>query len=237
MSIIAFWSLIFMYLWTGAHHLLWTPIPDWIQTLAMGFSIMLIAPSWGSVFNGYLSMNGQWHQMRENYLVKFLILGITFYGLQTLQGPMQAIRTFSAFIHYTDWVPAHIHMGTMGWVSMISFASIYYLVPRIYGRNLYSIPLANLHFWLILVGQLIWSISLWIAGVLQAGMWNAMNSDGSLTYTFMETMVEMYPYWWARTFGGMIYMVGLIVFIYNLYMTTKKGGAIAAQTTVVEGRA
>ncbi len=120
---------------------------------------------------------------------------------------------------------------------MISFASIYYLVPRIYGRNLYSIPLANLHFWLILVGQLIWSISLWIAGVLQAGMWNAMNSDGSLTYTFMETMVEMYPYWWARTFGGMIYMVGLIVFIYNLYMTTKKGGAIAAQTTVVEGRA
>ena len=202
MSIIAFWSLIFMYLWTGAHHLLWTPVPDWVQTLAMAFSIMLIAPSWGSVFNGYLSMNGQWHQMRENYLVKFLIIGITFYGMQTLQGPMQAIRTFSAFIHYTDWIPAHIHMGTMGWVSMISFASIYYLVPRIYGKNLFSIPLANLHFWLILTGQLMWSISLWIAGVLQAGMWTAMNPDGSLTYTFMETMVEMYPYWWARAGGG-----------------------------------
>jgi len=237
LSIIAFWSLIFMYLWTGAHHLLWTPVPDWIQTLAMGFSIMLIAPSWGSVFNGYLSMKGQWHQMRENYLVKFLILGITFYGLQTLQGPMQAIRSFSAFIHYTDWVPAHIHMGTMGWVSMICFASIYYLIPRIYDRELYSIPLANLHFWLTLVGQLVWSISLWIAGVLQAGLWNAMNSDGSLTYTFMETMVEMYPYWWARVFGGVIYMAGLVLFIYNIYMSVKKGEPTAVQTATTEGRA
>ena len=237
LSIIAFWSLIFMYLWTGAHHLLWTPVPDWIQTLAMGFSVMLIAPSWGSVFNGYLSMGGQWHQMRENYLVKFLILGITFYGLQTLQGPMQAIRTFSAFIHYTDWVPAHIHMGTMGWVSMISFASIYFMVPRIWDREVYSIPLANLQFWLILVGQLIWSISLWVAGVLQAGMWNAMNSDGSLTYTFMETMVEMYPYWWARAFGGIIYLVGLIIFIYNIYMTVKSGKPTAAATATAEGRA
>jgi len=238
MSIIAFWSLIFMYLWTGAHHLLWTPVPDWIQTLAMAFSVMLIAPSWGSVFNGYLSMRGQWHQMRENYLVKFLIIGITFYGLQTLQGPMQAIRSFSAFIHYTDWVPAHIHMGTMGWVSMIAFASIYYLVPRVYGRELYSVPLANLHFWLILIGQLIWTISLWIAGVLQAGMWTATNSDGSLAYSFMETMVEMYPYWWARVFGGIIFLIGVLVFIYNLVMTTRKGEiSPVSERTAVEGRA
>ncbi|MEN8142349.1 MAG: cbb3-type cytochrome c oxidase subunit I [Thermodesulfobacteriota bacterium] len=237
LSIVAFWSLIFMYLWTGAHHLLWTPVPDWVQTLAMAFSIMLIAPSWGSVFNGYLSMNGQWHQMRENYLVKFLIIGITFYGLQTFQGPMQAIRTFSAFIHYTDWIPAHIHMGTMGWVSMISFAGIYFLIPRIYGRNLYSIPLANLQFWLILVGQLIWSFSLWIAGVLQAGMWNAMNPDGSLTYTFMETMVEMYPYWWIRAIGGLIYFVGIIVFIYNLVMTVRTGETASTEAATAEGRA
>ncbi|MCF6178926.1 MAG: cbb3-type cytochrome c oxidase subunit I [Geopsychrobacter sp.] len=236
-SIIAFWSLIFMYLWTGAHHLLWTPIPDWIQTLAMGFSIMLIAPSWGSVINGYLSMKGQWHQMRENYLVKFLILGITFYGLQTLQGPMQAIRSFSAFIHYTDWVPAHIHMGTMGWVSMIAFASIYYMVPRVYGKEIYSIPLANLHFWLILIGQLTWSISLWIAGVMQAGMWNAMNPDGSLTYTFMETMVEMYPYWWVRTFGGAIFLSGVLVFVYNLFKTVRHGKNSLPETVIAKGRA
>ena len=236
LSIIAFWSLIFMYLWTGAHHLLWTPVPDWIQTLAMAFSVMLIAPSWGSVFNGYQSMNGQWHQMRENYLVKFLILGITFYGLQTFQGPMQSIRTFSAFIHYTDWVPAHIHMGTMGWVSMTCFAAIYYLIPRIYGKKLFSIPLANLQFWLILVGQLIWSFSLWIAGVLQAGMWNAMNADGSLKYTFMETMTEMYPYWWIRAVGGVIYFAGILIFIYNLVMTVRSGEPAATQAAA-EGRA
>ncbi len=237
LSIIAFWSLIFMYLWTGAHHLLWTPVPDWIQTLAMAFSVMLIAPSWGSVINGYLSMKGQWHQMRENYLVKFLILGITFYGLQTLQGPMQSIRSFSAFIHYTDWVPAHIHMGTMGWVSMIGFATIYYMVPRLYEKEIYSIKLANLHFWLILVGQLIWSISLWIAGVLQAGMWNAMNPDGSLTYTFMETMVEMYPYWWARTFGGVIFMIGVLIFVYNMIKTIRSGEKIVPSVATAEGRA
>ncbi len=235
LSIISFWSLIFMYLWTGAHHLLWTPVPDWVQTLAMAFSVMLIAPSWGSVFNGYLSMNGQWHQMRDNYIVKFLILGITFYGLQTLQGPMQSIRTFSAFIHYTDWVPAHIHMGTMGWVSMIAFASLYYLLPRLYGREVYSIPLANLHFWLILIGQLIWSISLWVAGVLQAGMWHSLNDDGSLTYTFMETMVEMYPYWWARAVGGVIYMLGVLVFIYNMIKTAR--GETQATPAAAEGRA
>ena len=237
LSIIAFWSLIFMYLWTGAHHLLWTPVPDWIQTLAMAFSVMLIAPSWGSVINGYLSMKGQWHQMRENYLVKFLILGITFYGLQTLQGPMQAIRSFSAFIHYTDWVPAHIHMGTMGWVSMISFAGIYYLVPRLYGRQIYSVQLANLHFWLVLIGQLIWSFSLWIAGVMQAGMWTAMNPDGSLTYTFMETMVEMYPFWWARTIGGVIFLAGVLVFIINLYKTFRNGEVVVPSGATAEGRA
>ncbi len=237
LSITAFWSLIFMYLWTGAHHLLWTPVPDWVQTLAMAFSVMLIAPSWGSVINGYLSMKGQWHQMRENYLVKFLILGITFYGLQTLQGPMQAIRSFSAFIHYTDWVPAHVHMGTMGWVSMISFASIYYMVPRIYNKELYSVALANLHFWLVLTGQLIWSISLWIAGVMQAGMWTATNPDGSLTYTFMETLVEMYPFWWARTIGGLIFLSGVLVFIYNLIKTVRSGEKTVPSAVTAEGRA
>jgi len=222
LSIISFWSIIFMYLWTGAHHLLWTPVPDWVQTLAMAFSLMLIAPSWGSVINGYLSMGGQWHQMKDNYLVKFLILGITFYGLQTLQGPSQAVRSFSSFIHYTEWVPGHVHMGTMGWVSMVLFAAIYYMVPKIYGRELYSIPIANLHFWLVLIGQLIYSVSLWIAGVMQASMWHQLNPDGSLTYTFMETLVEMYPYWLARAFSGIIYLAGIVLFIYNIYMTARR---------------
>lgn len=221
MSIIAFWSLIFMYLWTGAHHLIWTPVPDWIQTLAMVFSLMLIAPSWGSVFNGYLSMGGQWHQMRDNYLVKFFILGITFYGLQTLQGPSQAVRTFSAFIHFTEWVPGHVHMGTMGWVSMVLFAGVYYILPKIYGREVYSIPLANLHFWLVLIGQLIYSVSMWIAGVQQASMWHSMNADGSLTFTFVETLAQLYPYWTIRAVSGVIYLAGVLVFIYNLIMTAR----------------
>ena len=221
LGMVAFWSLIFMYLWTGAHHLLWTPIPDWIQTLAMAFSILLIAPSWASVINGYLSMNGQWHQMRENYLVKFFILAITFYGLQTLQGPLQAIRSFSGFIHYTEWVPGHVHMGTMGWISLIIFGAFYYLAPRLYGRELYSVPLANLHFWLVLVGQLIFSVSMWIAGVVQASMWHSLNDDGSLTYTFMEAVQAMHPYWGIRSLGGVIYLLGVVVFIYNIVMTAR----------------
>ncbi len=232
LSIIAFWGIIFMYLWTGAHHLLWTPVPDWVQTLAMAFSLMLIAPSWGSVFNGYLSMGGQWHQMRENYLVKFLIMGITFYGLQTLQGPSQAVRSFSSFIHYTDWIPGHVHMGTMGWVSMVLFAAIYYMAPKVYGRELYSIQLANFHFWMVLIGQLVYSVSMWIAGVLQASMWHAMNADGSLSFSFMETLIEMYPYWWIRAFSGIIYLVGVLAFIYNIYMTARnRQPALSAATT------
>ena len=228
LSLVAFWSLVFMYLWTGAHHLLWTPVPDWVQTLAMAFSVMLIAPSWGSVVNGYLTMEGEWHQMRSNYLVKFLILGITFYGLQTLQGPLQAVRTFSGFIHYSEWVPGHVHMGAMGWVSLVLFAAIYYMVPNLYGRRLYSVGLANVHFWLVLIGQLIYSVSLWIAGVQQAGMWHAMNPDGSLVYSFTESLIAMYPFYWTRAFSGLIYLAGVGVFVYNLVMTARKGEPASA---------
>jgi cytochrome c oxidase cbb3-type subunit I len=219
MGVIAFWSLIFMYLWTGAHHLLWAPVPDWVQTLAMAFSVMLIAPSWAAVFNGYYSMKDQWHQMRENYLAKFLIFSITFYGTQTLQGPSQSIRTFSAFIHFTDWVPGHVHMGALGWVSLTLFAAIYYTIPRLYHTEIYSIRLANIHFWLAVAGQLIFSFSMWIAGVQQAAMLNATNPDGSLHYSFMETLIELYPYWYIRAFGGVVYLVSLAVFIYNIYKT------------------
>jgi len=225
MGIIAFWSLIFMYLWTGAHHLLWTPVPDWIQTVAMAFSVMLIAPSWGAVMNGYLTMNGRWEQMKTNYLVKFLICGITFYGLQTLQGPMQSIRTFSAFIHYTDWVPGHVHMGTLGWVSMIIFAAIYYVATKMTDSEIYSVKLANTHFWLILIGQLIFSITMWIAGVQQGSMLLATNPDGSLHYSFMETMIAIFPYYKIRAISGFIYLAGLLLFIYNIYKTFQQNPA------------
>jgi cytochrome c oxidase cbb3-type subunit I len=225
MGMIAFWSLIFMYLWTGAHHLLWTPVPDWVQTLAMAFSVMLIAPSWAAVFNGYYSMQDQWHQMRDNYLTKFLIFGITFYGIQTFQGPAQSVRTFSAFIHFTDWVPGHVHMGVLGWVSLVLFAAIYYTIPKLYHTEIYSVKLADLHFWLAIAGQLIFSISMWVAGVQQGSMLTATNPDGSLHYSFIETVVELYPYWYIRAFGGIVYMVSLFVFLYNIAKTIAAGKA------------
>jgi cytochrome c oxidase cbb3-type subunit 1 len=223
LSIVGFWSLVFAYLWTGAHHLIYTPLPDWIQTVAIAFSIFLIAPSWASVINGYGTMTGQWEQMRTNYLAKFIILGITFYGLQTLQGPSQAIRAFSALVHYTDWVPGHVHMGTMGWVTMTISAGFYYMVPKIYKTELHSIKLANAHFWLVLIGQLIFSVTMWITGIRQGAMWQATAADGSLMYSnFIQTLTPNYPFWIMRAAGGVVFFAGFVVFVYNLYMTVKK---------------
>ncbi len=223
LSIISFWSLVFAYLWTGAHHLMLTPLPEWIQTVAIAFSIFLIAPSWGSVVNGYYTIRGRWDLMRTNYLTKFFIVGITFYGLQTVQGPTQGLRTLTAFFHYTDWVVGHVHMGTMGWVTMIISASLYYIIPKISGRELYSVRLANLHFWLIFIGQLVYTVTMWIAGIQQGAMWKATNPDGSLTYNFLETVTALYPYWYIRFVGGVIYFVGILVFTYNLIMTGRSG--------------
>lgn len=225
LSLVAFWSLIFLYLWTGAHHLIWTPVPDWIQTVAIAFSLMLIAPSWGSVINGYLTMNGNWEQMRTNYLTKFFIMGITFYGLQTLQGPSQAIRSISSLIHYTDWVPGHVHMGTMGWFAMTIMASFYYVIPKLYKTDLYSVKLANLHFWLVFTGQIIYSITMWIAGIMQGAMWKATNPDGSLKYTIQDSITASYPYWDLRAVGGVIFIAGFIVFAWNMYKTIQQSKA------------
>lgn len=227
LSIIAFWSLVFGYLWTGAHHLMFTPLPEWIQTVALAFSIFLIAPSWASVINGYYTMNGNWEQMRTNYLAKFFILGITFYGFQTVQGPTQALRSLTGFLHYTEWVVGHVHMGTMGWVTMIISASLYYIVTKTSGREVYSVRLANLHFWLILVGQLVFTVTLWFGGIMQGAMWKATNADGSLAYTFLDSVAALYPYWKIRFAGGVLYFAGILVFAYNLLKTVGKRPATA----------
>ena len=228
LSIVAFWSLVFGYLWTGAHHLMFTPLPEWIQTVALAFSIFLIAPSWASVVNGYYTMNGNWDQMRSNYLAKFFILGITFYGFQTIQGPTQALRTLTGYFHYTEWVVGHVHMGTMGWVTMIITASMYYVASRLSGREVYSVTLANTHFWLILVGQLVFTVTLWIAGIMQGAMWKATNADGSLTYTFLDSVAALYPFWKIRLAGGALYFAGIAVFAYNLLMTFGRKKPAAA---------
>jgi len=223
LSIISFWSLIFAYLWTGAHHLVYTPLPDWIQTLGIAFTLFLIAPSWGSVVNGYFTVESDWSVMKNKYLTKFFIAGITFYGLQTIQGPSQGIRVISSLIHYTDWVPGHVHMGTMGWVTMVICASIYYIIPHIYKTEIYSVKLANIHFWIVLIGQLMFSITMWITGIQQGAMWKMTNPDGSLKYTFIETVTANYPYWQMRTIAGVIFVVGMLFFLYNIFMTIQKG--------------
>jgi len=228
LSIIAFWSLTFAYLWTGAHHLVYTPVPDWLQTVAIAFSIFLIAPSWGSVVNGYYTVGADWSKMRTHYLTKFFILAITFYGLQTIQGPTQAIRVVSSLVHYTDWVPGHVHMGTMGWVTMTAVASIYYVLPRIYDTEIYSVGVANIHFWLVLVGQLIFSITMWITGVQQGALWKATTPEGNLQYTFVETLARNYPYWQMRTVGGIIFTLGMLFFLYNIFMTVRRAKTASA---------
>lgn len=222
LSIISFWSLIFMYLWTGAHHLVYTPTPDWIQTLAIVFTILLIAPSWGSVVNGYLTLAPDWNKLRTAYLAKFFIAGITFYGLQTLQGPTQGLRAVSSLVHYTDWVPGHVHMGTMGWVVLTVTAAIYFMITRIYKTEIYSESLANTHFWLVLLGQIGFSITMWITGIRQGLLWKTLNTDGTLEYSFIETVVGNYPFWIARSIFGVIFIVGMLFFLYNIFMTIAK---------------
>jgi cytochrome c oxidase cbb3-type subunit 1 len=227
LSIVAFWSLVFAYLWTGAHHLVYTPVPDWIQTLAIVFTLFLIAPSWGSVVNGYYTVGQDWTKMRSNYLTKFFVLGITFYGLQTVQGPTQALRVVSQLIHYTDWIPGHVHMGTMGWVTMVICASIYYVIPKIYGTEIHSERIANAHFWLVLVGQLLFSVTMWITGIRQGWMWKATDAEGRLVHRdFMDTVVGNYPYWHTRTLAGIVFTVGMLLFVYNVLMTIRKGRAL-----------
>jgi cytochrome c oxidase cbb3-type subunit I len=228
LSILAFWSLIFGYLWTGAHHLIYTPLPSWLQTLGIVFTLFLIAPSWGSVINGYYTVGADWSVMRTNYLTKFFVLAITFYGLQTVQGPTQALRVVSQLIHFTDWVPGHVHMGTMGWVTLTVCASVYYVIPRIYGTTIYSERIANVHFWLVLVGQLLFSVTMWITGIQQGAMWKATNPNGTLTYTFLETLKANYPYWHTRTLAGIIFTVGMLFFVYNVLKTIQKGKALLA---------
>jgi cytochrome c oxidase cbb3-type subunit 1 len=227
LSIVAFWALVFTYLWTGAHHLVYTPLPDWIQTLGIVFSLILIAPSWGSVINGFFTIEADWKKLQDNYLTKFFLAAITFYGLQTIQGPGQSVRVISGLVHYTDWVIGHVHMGTMGWVTMTATACMYYVFPKIYNTEIFSVKLANSHFWLVFVGQLMYSFTMWIAGIQQSVMLKQLNDDGTLAHTFMETLVNIYPFWILRTVAGLIFTVGMVIFILNIVLTIVKGRSLS----------
>lgn len=222
LSIIHFWSLVFIYIWAGPHHLLYTALPEWAQTLGMLFSIMLWAPSWGGMINGLLTLRGAWHRVRTEPVLKFFVASLTFYGMATFEGPLLSIKSVSAIAHYTDWIIAHVHSGTLGWNGFITFAMIYWLVPRLWKTKLYSEKLAHIHFWLGFVGILLYIISMWVAGITQGLIWKAMDDSGRLLYPdFLESVLKIVPLYYVRAVGGALYLVSYVVMMYNIFKTIQ----------------
>jgi cytochrome c oxidase cbb3-type subunit I/II len=222
LSIVHFWALIFLYIWAGPHHLLNTAMPDWAQTLGMVFSLMLWAPSWGGMINGLLTLRGAWDKLRTEPVVKFLVAAITFYGMTTFEGPLMSIKSVNSLAHYSDWIIAHVHGGALGWNGFLTFGMIYYLVPRLWKTQLYSKKLANTHFWVGLIGILVYYISMWASGMTQGLMWRAIGEGGRLVYPdFVETVTRIVPLYWVRAFGGILFLTGAVIMAYNLIKTVK----------------
>lgn len=220
LSIVHFWALIFTYMWAGPHHLHYTALPDWAQSIGMLFSLILLAPSWGGMVNGVMTLSGAWSKLRSDPILRFLIVSLSFYGMSTFEGPMMAIKTVNALSHYTDWTVGHVHSGALGWVGFISIGSLYYLVPRLFGQTeMYSKRLIEMHFWIATIGIVLYIASMWIAGVMQGLMWRAVNEDGTLTYTFVESVKATYPYYVIRLTGGLLYLSGMLLMAYNLVKT------------------
>lgn len=220
LSIIHFWALVFIYIWAGPHHLLNTALPDWAQTVGMVFSLMLWAPSWGGMINGLLTLRGAWHLLRTDPIVKFLVAAVTFYGMSTFEGPLLSIKSVSSLAHYTDWIIAHVHAGALGWNGFLTFGMIYFLVPKLWKTELFSKRLATIHFWTGLMGILIYYISMWAAGITQGLMWRAINPDGTLKYPdFVETVTRIVPLYYVRAVGGLLFIIGFFIMVYNIYKT------------------
>jgi cytochrome c oxidase cbb3-type subunit I/II len=234
LSIIHFWSLIFLYIWAGPHHLLNTALPDWAQTLGMVFSLMLIAPSWGGMLNGLLTLRGAWTELRSDPVLKFFAAGVTFYGMATFEGPMLSIKSVSGLAHYTDWIVAHVHVGALGWNGFMAAGMFYWLVPRLYGTRLHSRGAANIHFYIGTFGLLLYAAAMWTSGVTQGLMWRAENPGGGLMYpSFVETVIALRPMYWMRLIGGSMYLVGFIMMAWNLWATARSGAAVDGQADVV----
>lgn len=229
LSVVHFWALIFTYMWAGPHHLHYTALPDWAQSLGMVFSLILLAPSWGGMINGIMTLSGAWHKLRTDPILKFLITSLSFYGMSTFEGPMMSIKTVNALSHYTDWTIGHVHSGALGWVAMISIGSVYYLLPRLWGRTeMYSTRLVTAHFWIATIGVVLYIASMWIAGVMQGLMWRATNVDGTLTYSFVESVKASYPFWTVRLAGGVLFLAGMFLMAYNMVRTIAGNKAVDA---------
>ena len=238
LSVVHFWALIFTYMWAGPHHLHYTALPDWAQSLGMVFSLILLAPSWGGMINGIMTLSGAWHKLRTDPILKFLIVSLSFYGMSTFEGPMMSIKTVNALSHYTDWTVGHVHSGALGWVGLVSIGSIYFLLPKLFGRKeMYSVPLINLHFWIATVGIVLYIAAMWIAGVMQGLMWRATNPDGTLTYTFVESVKATYPYYVIRVVGGLLFLSGMVIMAYNMIQTIRRAEPVDARIPAVPAAA
>lgn len=222
MSIISFWGITFMYMWAGSHHLHYTALPHWVQTLGMAFSVVLLVPSWASAGNALLTLNGAWHKVRDDAVLRFMALAAIFYGITTFEGSFMAIRAVNSLSHYTDWTIGHVHAGALGWVAMITFGSLYSIVPSMWKRpSLYSAKLVEVHFWLALSGTVVYVFAMWNSGVIQGLMWRTYTESGTLSYSFIDSLVAMHPYYIARAFGGLLFLLGALVALYNVVMTIR----------------
>jgi cytochrome c oxidase cbb3-type subunit I len=230
LSVVHFWALIFTYIWAGPHHLHYTALPDWAQSLGMVMSLILLAPSWGGMINGIMTLSGAWDKLRTDPVLRLLIVSISFYGMSTFEGPMMSIKTVNALSHYTDWTIGHVHSGALGWVALISMGSLYYLIPRLFDRELYSLKLVEVHFWTATIGIVLYIASMWVAGIMQGLMWRATNSDGTLTYSFVESVQAMHPYFIVRFLGGVFFLTGALVMAWNIWKTIA--GAKPATATI-----
>ncbi|WP_218314356.1 cytochrome-c oxidase, cbb3-type subunit I [Halomonas sp. 18071143] len=228
LSIVHFWSLIMIYMWAGPHHLHYTALPNWAQSLGMIMSIILLAPSWGGMINGMMTLSGAWHKLRTDPTLRFLVVALSFYGMSTFEGPMMAIKTVNALSHYTDWTIGHVHSGALGWVAMITIGSMYHLIPRVFGRTeMYSTSLIAVHFWLATIGTVLYIAAMWVNGIMQGLMWRAINADGTLMYTFVESVEASGPGYFVRLIGGLFWIVGMLIMAFNVYMTVKRREAIS----------
>jgi len=223
LSIIHFWALIFLYIWAGPHHLHYTALPDWAQVLGMTFSIMLWMPSWGGMINGLMTLSGAWDKLRTDPVLRFLVVSVAFYGMSTFEGPLMSIRQVNALSHYTDWTIGHVHSGALGWVAFVSFGAVYYLVPRLWqAQRLYSLRLVEWHFWIATLGIVLYITAMWVSGIMQGLMWRSYDSLGFLQYSFVETVAAMHPYYVIRAFGGVLFLSGALIMVYNLIRTMRR---------------
>ncbi|HCH31900.1 MAG TPA: cytochrome-c oxidase, cbb3-type subunit I [Oceanospirillaceae bacterium] len=232
LSVVHFWALIATYMWAGGHHLHYSSLPDWTQSVAMVMSLILLAPSWGGMINGMMTLSGAWHKLRTDPILRFLVVSLSFYGMATFEGPMMAIKTVNALSHNTDWTIGHVHSGALGWVAMISIGALYHMIPKLYGKaSMYSIKLINTHFWLATIGTVLYVAAMWVNGILQGLMWRAVNQDGTLTYSFVEALEASHMGYLVRVIGGSFFLTGMFIMAYNVWQTVRSDSRAPVLTT------